>query len=178
MAKQSECSADKLYILNTNYDPQPGEQLGLCHHPDGRNSHLRLYPWGTNPTTNDPASCIWMSCPLNDKDNANWKKKTKTKTKTNPHTMPLLPAFGCPLTTPHNTNSLSVNSGCHSECLHQNSKSQCQKLSPWFLAGKFNGAWSVTEARKCSVVFEPLGCIASVWTPLHSFLMSQIILQA
>ena len=91
----------KFYILNTNYDPQPGEQLGVCHHPDGRNSHLRLYPWGTNPTTNDPASCIWMSCPLNDKDNANRKKKTKTKTttKTNPHTMPLLPAFGCPLTT-------------------------------------------------------------------------------
>ena len=90
------------------------------------------------------------------------KEKTKTKTKTNPHTMPVLPAFGCPLTTPHNTNSLSVNSGCHSECLHQNSKSQCQKLSPWFLAGKLNGAWSVTEARKCSEVFEPLGCIASV----------------
>ena len=59
-----------------------------------------------------------------------------------------------------------------------NSKSQCQKLSPWFLAGKLNGAWSVTEARKCSEVFEPLGCIASLWTPLHSFLMSQIIMQA
>ena len=149
------------------------------------------------PTTNDPASCIWMYCPLNDKDNANRKKNTKTRTKTktmqterkhkeegknkdkniSPYNA-RAPCIWMFPDHPHNTNSLSVNSGCHSECLHQNSKSQCQKLSPWFLAGKLNGAWSVTEARKCSEVFEPLGCIASVWTPLHSFLMSQIIMQA
>ena len=150
----------KLYILNTNYDPQPGEQLGLCHHPDGRNSHLRLYPWGTNPHHTWPCFVHLnvlspqrqRQCKLKEKD----KDEDKDKS---PYDAPT-PCIWMSPDHPHNTNSLYVNSGCHSECLHQIPNLNVKNCPPgsWQVSWMGHGVW---QRRENVLKF------LSLWGALH-----------
>ena len=130
MAKQSECSADKFTFLTPIMTHNQVNSWVCATIPMAGTVTYDCIPEVQIPPRITLLRAFECLVPSMTKTMQTERKKTKTKTKTNPHTMPVLPAFGCPLTTPHNTNSLSVNSGCHSECLHQNSKSQCQKCPP------------------------------------------------
>ena len=176
MAKQSECSADKTFIFSTQFLPPtrwtagcvppsrwPEQSLtivSLRYKSPPRMTLLRAFECIVPSMTKTMQTERKRQRRGQRQRQCKQKEKTKTKTKTNPHTMPLLPAFGCPLTTPHNTNSLCVKSGCHSECLHQNSKSQCQKCPP----GSYQVSWmghEVWQRRENVLKF------LSLWGALH-----------